>query len=149
MRKVTQGLPGGSVVENLPPMQGHGFNPWSEKIPHAVGQVSPCTTTTEPQLLSHNYWASSLDPVSRNYCMHLGARLCSKREPLQRESRAPHLESSSHSPQREKACVQQRPSTAISKYIKNKIFKKRKKSATHTQNSPKWVLHGWRKGCGL
>ena len=40
-------------------MQGHRFNPWSGKIPHAAEQLSPCTTTTsltsrahEPQLLS-------------------------------------------------------------------------------------------------
>ena len=25
-----------------------GFDPWSEKIPHAKGQLNPCTTTTEP-----------------------------------------------------------------------------------------------------
>ena len=32
------------------PMQGHGFKPWSGKIPHAAEQLSPCTTTTEPAL---------------------------------------------------------------------------------------------------
>ena len=26
--------------------RGHGFNPWSGKIPHAVGQLSLCATTT-------------------------------------------------------------------------------------------------------
>ena len=26
----------------------HGFNPWSGKTPHAVGQLSPCTATAEP-----------------------------------------------------------------------------------------------------
>ena len=30
----------------------HGFNPWPGKIPHALGQLSPCTTTTEPVLWS-------------------------------------------------------------------------------------------------
>ena len=30
------------------PTQGHRFNPWSRKIPHAVEQLSPCTTTTDP-----------------------------------------------------------------------------------------------------
>ena len=25
-----------------------GFDPWSGKIPHAKGQLNPCTTTTEP-----------------------------------------------------------------------------------------------------
>ena len=32
------------------PMQGHGFEPWSRKIPHAAEQLSPCATTTEPAL---------------------------------------------------------------------------------------------------
>ena len=27
-----------------------GFNPWSRKIPHALEQLSPCTTATEPVL---------------------------------------------------------------------------------------------------
>lgn len=26
----------------------HGFNPWSEKIPRAAGQLSPCTAAPEP-----------------------------------------------------------------------------------------------------
>ena len=34
----------------LLPMRGHGFEPWSGKIPHAAEQLSPCTTTTEPAL---------------------------------------------------------------------------------------------------
>ena len=28
--------------------RGHRFNPWSEKIPQAAEQLSPCATTTEP-----------------------------------------------------------------------------------------------------
>ncbi|XP_059997592.1 RING finger protein 207 isoform X4 [Lagenorhynchus albirostris] len=30
--------------------RGHGFEPWSGKIPHATEQLSPCATTTEPAL---------------------------------------------------------------------------------------------------
>ena len=30
--------------------RGHGFEPWSRKIPHATEQLSPCATTTEPAL---------------------------------------------------------------------------------------------------
>ena len=30
---------------------GHGFEPWSGKIPHAAEQLSPCATTTEPARL--------------------------------------------------------------------------------------------------
>ena len=29
-------------------MRGHRFDPWSRKIPHAMEQLSPCTTTPEP-----------------------------------------------------------------------------------------------------
>ena len=34
------GFPGGAVVENLPAQcRGHGFEPWSGKIPHAAEQL--------------------------------------------------------------------------------------------------------------
>ena len=47
-------FPGGTVVKNPPANAGgHGFEPWSRKIPHAVEQLSPSTTTTEP--VYHNY----------------------------------------------------------------------------------------------
>ena len=38
-------------------MQGHGFSSWSRKIPHAMGQLSPCTPTTEP--MGCNAWSLS------------------------------------------------------------------------------------------
>ena len=38
-------FPGGPVVLNLPAKDV--FDPWSGKIPHAMGQLSPCATTTE------------------------------------------------------------------------------------------------------
>ena len=41
--------------------RGHGFKPWSRKIPHAVEQLSPCATTTEP---------TCLEPVLRNTRSH-------------------------------------------------------------------------------
>ena len=44
--------PGTSLVVQLLriclPMQGTWVNPWSGKIPCAVEQLSPCSTTTEP-----------------------------------------------------------------------------------------------------
>ena len=43
-------FPGGSMVKNLPECRGHGFHPWSRKIPHAAEQLSLCATTTEPAL---------------------------------------------------------------------------------------------------
>ena len=39
------------MVKNLPANAGgHGFEPWSGKIPHAAEQLSPCAITTEPEL---------------------------------------------------------------------------------------------------
>ena len=47
------GLPGGSVVKNLPVNAGDmGSIPSLRKTPHAVEQLSLCTTTTEPVLLT-------------------------------------------------------------------------------------------------
>ena len=42
-------LPGGPVVRNPPAdrCRGHGLDPWSGKIPCALGQQNPGTTTTE------------------------------------------------------------------------------------------------------
>ena len=37
--------------------RGHGFEPWSGKIPHATGQLGPWATVTEP---------ARLEPVLRN-----------------------------------------------------------------------------------
>ena len=53
-------FPGGPVVENPPANAGDmGSIPGrGTKIPHAVGQLSPCTTTREPARC--NYWAHAL-----------------------------------------------------------------------------------------
>ena len=52
-------FPGGPAVKNLPYNVGDtGSIPRQRpKIPHAVGQLNPCATTTEPV---------SLEPVPRN-----------------------------------------------------------------------------------
>ena len=50
-KKKKTGLPWWrSGKESACQCRGHGFEPWSGKIPHAVEQLSPCTTTTEPVL---------------------------------------------------------------------------------------------------
>ena len=50
----TRDFPGGAVVKNPPANAGDmGLSPVPGKIPHAKGQLSPCTTTTEPA--RHNY----------------------------------------------------------------------------------------------
>ena len=65
------------VVQSLKirlPMQGHEFNPWFRKIPHAGGQLSPCTAllslicrARELQLLSLSVTtAAALAPQSQS-----------------------------------------------------------------------------------
>ena len=50
-RKSWRDFPGGAVVKNPPASAGgHGFEPWSGKIPYAAEQLSPWATTTEPEL---------------------------------------------------------------------------------------------------
>ena len=44
-------FPGGAVVKNLPANAGDtASSPGSGRFPHAVEQLSPCATTTEPVL---------------------------------------------------------------------------------------------------
>ena len=43
-----------SGEESACQFRGHGFNPWSRKIPHALGQLSLCATTIE----AHVLWGS-------------------------------------------------------------------------------------------
>ena len=65
-------------------MKGHGFNPWSGKIPHAVEQLSLCKTTTEPILQSPGAAASeALEP-----------RVCAQQQgkPPQQEAQGPQPE---------------------------------------------------------
>ena len=52
-------FPGGPVVKNLPSnTEDTGSIPgWETMIPHAVGQLSPCTSTMEP---------GALEPVGHN-----------------------------------------------------------------------------------
>ena len=48
---VSWDLPGDPVVKTpLANAGGPGFHAWSRKIPHATGQLSPCTTTTEARM---------------------------------------------------------------------------------------------------
>ena len=50
-KTIRQGLPGCTVVKNLPANAGeNGFYPRSGKIPQAMEQLSPCITITEPVL---------------------------------------------------------------------------------------------------
>ena len=49
----TQDFPGGPVVkESDHQCRRHELDPWSGNIPHAVGQLSPCTTREAPAMRS-------------------------------------------------------------------------------------------------
>ena len=53
------------MVKNPPAKQETPIlRPWPEKIPHAVEQLSPCTTTIEPVLWSPQ--PAPTEPVGRN-----------------------------------------------------------------------------------
>ena len=53
LKKLAEDFPGGPGAENpFCQHRGHGLDPWSEKIPHAEMQLSPCATTTETALES-------------------------------------------------------------------------------------------------
>ena len=80
-----------------------GFDPWSREITLAVGQLSPCATTTEAQ-------------VPR-------ARVPHPEKPLQWEDRKPQLESGSHSQLEQAHAQRQKPSAT--KNISKRIFLKR------------------------
>ena len=62
-KEVLKGLPCGPVVKNSPFEAGNvGLIPGPGiKIPHAAGQLSPCSTTTEPATTTTRCRASLLD----------------------------------------------------------------------------------------
>ena len=66
--------------------RGHGFEPWSGRIPHAAEQLSPCATTTEP---------ARLEPV-----LHNGRGRDSER-PAHRDEEWPPLAATGESPRTE------------------------------------------------
>ena len=72
------------MVKNPPANAGHGFKPWSGKIPHAAEQLSPCATTTEP---------ARLEPVlhnKRSHCNEKPAHHNEGQPPLTATRESPH-----------------------------------------------------------
>ena len=65
MKKPSWGFPGGPVVKNSLGNAGDlGSIPgWGTKIPHALEQLSPCTTTTEHRHSGESPRATAKDPV--------------------------------------------------------------------------------------
>ena len=94
LKMIGWGLFSGSVVKNSPDNAGDtGSIPdlgerehVSEKIPHALEQLSPCATTTE-----------SVEPKIHNYSAHALQLLKSEHlEPVLRDKRSCHNEKSMH-----------------------------------------------------
>ena len=82
-----QGLPWWcSGWESACQCRGHGFEPWSGKIPHAVEQLSPCATATEH---------AHLEPVLRN------GRGRDSERPAHRDEERPPLAATRESPRTE------------------------------------------------
>ena len=96
IKKTSWGLPWWcSGWESACQCRGHGFEPWSGKIPHATEQLSPWATTTEP---------ARLEPVLHN------KRGRNSERPVHRDKSGPR------SPQLEKALARKRrPNTAKNK----------------------------------
>ena len=57
VQHIFRGFPGGSGWESACRCKGHGFEPWSGRIPHAAEQLGPWATIAEP---------ACLEPVLRN-----------------------------------------------------------------------------------
>ena len=93
--------------------RGCGFNPWSEKTPHAMEQLSLCAGTTEPTC--YNSWSlhcSSLRSTPREATAMRSLWTTAREQPLFTASR-------------EKPTHQRRPSTARNlKKKKKKLLKK-------------------------
>ena len=81
--------------------KGHGFEPWSGKIPHAAEELSLWATTTEPV---------RLEPVLRN------KRGCDSERPTHRDEEWPLLAITGESPRTE----MKKSNTAKNKKIINK-----------------------------
>ena len=92
------------------------FNLWSERIPHAAGQLGLCVTTTEPQLLSACSRAHRLQLLSP--CTPEPV-LCNKRS-YHNEKPLHSNESSPHSLQLEKVAATKTQSSQKKKKKKKK-----------------------------
>ena len=116
-KRNSSGLPWwSSGEESACQCRRHGYYPWSGKTtrPHAAGQLSPCTTTTEPELCSPGAANTEACEPRTSAPQH--------EKPPQWEACAPQPESSPLSLQLDKASTQQWRSSAT---IMNKYFLKK------------------------
>ena len=92
--------------------RGHGFDPWSGKIPHAAEQMGPWATTTEP---------ARLEPVLHNKRGRDSERPAHRDEewpPLATTRESPHTETKTqHSQKKKKNLVEILFNPVFSKFI--------------------------------
>ena len=110
-QKENEGLPWWrSGWESACQFRGHGFEPWSGKIPHATEQLGPWATITEP---------ARLDPVLRN------KRGRDSERPVQRDEEWSPLAATRESPRTETKT--QHNNQSINQSIRTWISLKKKK----------------------
>ena len=108
-------FPGGPVVKNLPSNAGDvGSIPGrGTKIPHAVGQLSLCTTTTEPTRLNQRARVPQTTEPTRSGTRAPQLQSPCTLEPVchnQREKTlTPQLERSLHATTKDPACLNDDP----------------------------------------
>ena len=111
--------------------RGHGFEPWSGRIPHAVEQLGPWATITEP---------ARVEPVLRN------KRGRDSERPAHRNEGWPPLATTRESPHtRNEDPTQQ----SINQSIKKKISVLEKRWATSGHHGFRWEIHGHLSWCAL
>ena len=88
LKKLKLGFSGGTVVKNLPAMQGTRVQALVQEDPTCCGAAKP---------VHHNYWACALEPASHNYWARVLQLLKPvHREPVLRKKRSPHNEKPVH-----------------------------------------------------
>ena len=108
------GFPGGGVVKNLPANAGDRFNPWSEKIPHALKQLNVCATTLKPVLQRLRPQLLNPRTATNKACVLQNPRSTREATAIRSLCTTPG-EQPPFAAAREKPVQQQRPSTTKSK----------------------------------
>ena len=110
-----RGFPGGPVVKNLPYNAGDvGSIPGrGTEIPHAMGQLSSCTSTKEP-VCRKLQSLPTLEPMCHNYRAHVPWILCTttkeEKTHMQQLERNPHVTTKSpHTATKDPACPNEDP----------------------------------------
>ena len=112
----------------------HGYNPWSGKIPHGAGQLSPCTTTTAAHVLKGLH-DSTTEATRHNYRnLRAKSRYSTTRKATPMRRLCTAMKNSPQSPPLEKVCLEQQrlaqPKNKIDKVLSPHV--QEVKSKRHT-----------------